>query len=229
MRANNERELQRGVHLVLTGRELQGNRSTPVHWERFGANGWQTSVHDPRHDHTTHPRPPVVVVGCRPLLAAAAVFVVSFFPHARGGCNHEFRRCCCLHLSCCMCPLRAVVLVKTAPQWGHDALDAWPDFSRWWRRRLLDVENCRPLHPWSQHRGLGRLWTTRTCPPSGDEVTVPGGLDVLPRRAPPVMLVGIWYIRLLSCPTGRGEPRLYFYLVSHCGLVSILSCRRTHL
>jgi hypothetical protein len=35
-------------------------------------------------------------------------------------------------------------------------LAAAPDFSRWWRRRLLKVENWRPLQPWSQHWGLAR-------------------------------------------------------------------------
>lgn len=56
-----------------------------------------------------------------------------------------------------------MVLVNSAPQSGHVALAAWPDFSRWWRRRLLNVENWRPLQPCSQHWGLGLLWTTRTA------------------------------------------------------------------
>ncbi len=68
-----------------------------------------------------------------------------------------------LHFSCAMCPFRAVVLVNSAPQRGQYDFAAVPDFSRWWRRRLLNVENRRPLHPWSQHRGFGRLPTTRTC------------------------------------------------------------------
>lgn len=41
----------------------------------------------------------------------------------------------------------AVVRVNTAPQMGHSALATTPDFSRWWRSRLLKVENSRPLHP----------------------------------------------------------------------------------
>lgn len=70
----------------------------------------------------------------------------------------------CLHFWCSRWPFRAVVLVNSAPQSGQLALVAWPDFSRWWRRRLLKVENWRPLQPCSQHWGLGLLWTTRTCP-----------------------------------------------------------------
>lgn len=52
--------------------------------------------------------------------------------------------------------------VKTAPQTGHSAFATTPDFSRWWRRRLLKVENSRPLQPCSQHWGLGRKLRTRT-------------------------------------------------------------------
>lgn len=68
-----------------------------------------------------------------------------------------------LHFWCSKWPFRAVVRVNSAPQSGHDALVAWPDFSRWCRSRLLKVENWRPLQPWSQHIGLGRLCTTRTA------------------------------------------------------------------
>lgn len=68
----------------------------------------------------------------------------------------------CLHFSCAMCPFLAVVLVNSAPQLGHEDLLATPDFSRWWRRRFEKVLNWRPLHPWSQHWGLGRDCTTRT-------------------------------------------------------------------
>lgn len=56
-----------------------------------------------------------------------------------------------LHLSCAMCPFLAVVRVNSAPHRGQMLLDAVPDFSRWCRRRLLNVENCLPLHPCSQH------------------------------------------------------------------------------
>lgn len=77
-------------------------------------------------------------------------------------CRLPYELRLCLHLSCSMCPLRAVVLVNSAPQLGHVDFAAWPDFSRWCRRRLLNVENWRPLQPCSQHWGLGRLWTTRT-------------------------------------------------------------------
>jgi hypothetical protein len=68
----------------------------------------------------------------------------------------------CLHLSCRRWPFRAVVLVNSAPQFGQDAFAAWPDFSLWCRSKLLNVENCRPLQPCSQHWGFGRLCTTRT-------------------------------------------------------------------
>ena len=91
----------------------------------------------------------------------------------------------CLHLSCRRWPLRAVVLVNSAPQLGQDAFEAWPDFSRWCRSRLLKVENCRPLHPCSQQRGLGRLWTTLTWPASTP--FIPEGITA-----------GIWYIMLES-------------------------------
>ena len=60
-----------------------------------------------------------------------------------------------------MCPFLAVVRVNSAPQRGQKLLDAVPDFSRWWRRRLLKVENWRPLQPCSQHWGLGRELMTR--------------------------------------------------------------------
>lgn len=93
-----------------------------------------------------------------------------------------------LHLSWSMCPFLAVVLVNSAPQLGQVALAAWPDFSRWWRRRLLKVENCRPLHPCSQHRGLGRLEATPVEEPSGEAAAG---------------LVGIWYIIELSWLRGR--------------------------
>ena len=42
-----------------------------------------------------------------------------------------------------------------------------PLFSRWCLRRLLNVENCRPLQPWSQHCGLGR----------DDMISISPGLD----------------------------------------------------
>lgn len=35
-----------------------------------------------------------------------------------------------LHFSCCICPLRAVVLVNSAPQRGQVDFEAVPDFSR---------------------------------------------------------------------------------------------------
>lgn len=73
-----------------------------------------------------------------------------------------------LHLSCAMCPLRAVVRVNSAPQRGHADLAAVPDFSRWWRSKLLKVENCRPLHPWSQHWGFGLELMILTPLPSSD-------------------------------------------------------------
>lgn len=66
-----------------------------------------------------------------------------------------------LHLSCAMCPFLAVVRVNSAPHRGHVLLEAVPDFSRWCRNRLLNVENCRPLHPCSQHWGFGRELITR--------------------------------------------------------------------
>ena len=74
--------------------------------------------------------------------------------------SYESRRC--LHFSCAMCPLRAVVRVNSAPHFGQVGLEATPDFSRWWRSRLLNVENFRPLQPWSQHCGFGCECTTRT-------------------------------------------------------------------
>ena len=66
-----------------------------------------------------------------------------------------------LHLPPHRWPLRAVVRVNSVPQCGHTALAAEPLFSRWWRRRLLKVLNCRPLQPWSKHCGLGRDVRTR--------------------------------------------------------------------
>lgn len=40
------------------------------------------------------------------------------------------------------------------------------------------MENWRPLHPCSQHWGLGRLWTTRTwlCSDGGDALEDTDGL-----------------------------------------------------
>lgn len=52
-----------------------------------------------------------------------------------------------LHLSWAMCPFLAVVRVNSAPHRGQLLLAAFPDFSRWCRNRLLNVENCLPLHP----------------------------------------------------------------------------------
>jgi hypothetical protein len=78
-----------------------------------------------------------------------------------------------LHFPCATWIFRAVVRVNTAPQIGHSALATTPDFSRWWRRRLLNVENSRPLQPWSQHCGRGRELTTRT----GSESDVAAELD----------------------------------------------------
>ena len=66
-----------------------------------------------------------------------------------------------LHLSCAMCPFLAVVRVNSAPHRGQELLEAVPDFSRWCRSRLLNVENCLPLHPCSQHWGFGRELITR--------------------------------------------------------------------
>lgn len=70
-------------------------------------------------------------------------------------------RRCFWHLSCAKWPLRAVVRVNSAPHLGQYDLAAVPDFSRWCRRRLLKVENWRPLQPCSQHCGLGRWFSTR--------------------------------------------------------------------
>lgn len=93
-------------------------------------------------------------------------FLSFFSSFALGLAHEELVEGClfCLHFWCSRWPFLAVVLVNSAPQSGQLALVAWPDFSRWWRRRLLKVENWRPLHPCSQHWGLGLLWTTRTCP-----------------------------------------------------------------
>lgn len=66
-----------------------------------------------------------------------------------------------LHLSCAICPLRAVVLVNSAPQRGQYDFVAVPDFSRWCLSRLLNVENCRPLQPWSKHCGFLGFSTIR--------------------------------------------------------------------
>jgi hypothetical protein len=66
-----------------------------------------------------------------------------------------------LHLSCAIWPFRAVVRVNSAPHRGQVLFDAVPDFSRWCRKRLLNVENCRPLQPCSQHCGFGREFNTR--------------------------------------------------------------------
>lgn len=75
-----------------------------------------------------------------PLSRAAQLLLVE-------GCLGLF----CLHFWWSKCPFLAVVLVNSAPQSGQLALAACPDFSRWWRRRLLKVENWRPLQPCSQH------------------------------------------------------------------------------
>lgn len=72
-------------------------------------------------------------------------------PYACRGCPSAVSSLLFLHFPCMRCPLRAVVRVNSAPQFGHVALDAWPDFSRWCRSRLLKVENCLPLQPCSQH------------------------------------------------------------------------------
>lgn len=55
----------------------------------------------------------------------------------------------------------AVVRVNSAWHLGQKDFAAVPDFSRWWRSRLLKVENWRPLQPWSKHWGLGRELRTR--------------------------------------------------------------------
>jgi hypothetical protein len=78
---------------------------------------------------------------------------------------------CPLHFPWAICPFLAVVLVKTVPQYGHSDFVAVPDFSLWCRSKLLNVENCRPLHPWSQHCGFGLLPTTLT--PSSTPVLLP--------------------------------------------------------
>ena len=75
-----------------------------------------------------------------------------------------------LHFPCAICVFLAVDRVNTAPQWGHSDFAAAPDRSRWCLRRLLNVENSRPLQPWSQHCGFGRDSRTRTWA-SGSEVT----------------------------------------------------------
>lgn len=56
----------------------------------------------------------------------------------------------------------AVVRVNSAPHLGQYDFAAVPDFSRWCLNKLLNVENWRPLHPWSQHCGFGRELTTFT-------------------------------------------------------------------
>lgn len=121
--------------------------------------------------------------------------------------HQELRRC--LHLSCRRCPLRAVVLVNSAPQFGHEALIACPDFSRWCRSKLLNVENCRPLQPCSQQRGFGRLCTTRTWPASCCATTS------LP---PEAITGGIWYIMPASGPTDSegGDRVLVVFLAFTC-------------
>lgn len=61
-----------------------------------------------------------------------------------------------VHLSWAKWPLRAVVLVNSAPHRGQYDFVAVPDFSRWCLSKLLKVENWRPLQPCSQHWGLER-------------------------------------------------------------------------
>ena len=80
-----------------------------------------------------------------------------------------------LHLPCATWIFRAVVRVNTAPHTGHSALATTPDFSRWCRKRLLKVENSRPLQPWSQHCGRGLELTTRTCRSLSDPGKDSGG------------------------------------------------------
>lgn len=70
-------------------------------------------------------------------------------------------RRCFVHLSCARCPFLAVVLVNSAPHLGQYDFADVPDFSLWCRSKLLNVENWRPLHPCSQHWGLGRWLSTR--------------------------------------------------------------------
>jgi hypothetical protein len=60
-----------------------------------------------------------------------------------------------LHLPVERWPFLAPFLVNSASQYGQTAFVVIP-FSRWWRRRLLKVENWRPLYPWSKQRGFGR-------------------------------------------------------------------------
>lgn len=88
---------------------------------------------------------------------------------------------CCfvVHLSCATWPFRAVVLVNSAPHLGQYDLEAVPDFSLWCRKRLLKVENWRPLQPCSQHCGFGLWWSTRIAEslPMGFANT---GLTLLP-------------------------------------------------
>ena len=67
-----------------------------------------------------------------------------------------------LHLPWATWIFRAVVRVNTAPQIGHSAFATTPDFSRWCLKRLLKVENSRPLQPWSQHCGRGLEVIKRT-------------------------------------------------------------------
>jgi len=89
---------------------------------------------------------------------------------------YELRRC--LHFSWAMWPFLAVVRVNSAPQLGQTDFVAAPDFSRWCRKRLLKVENWRPLQPCSQHCGLGRLCTTLTWSAESDDPIF--GLEYIP-------------------------------------------------
>lgn len=68
---------------------------------------------------------------------------------------------CGLHLPFFWWRFLAAARVNSVPQSGQVAFVAWPDFSRWCLKRLLNVEKLRPLHPCSQHCSLGRLtiWT----------------------------------------------------------------------
>lgn len=111
------------------------------------------------------------ILGASSSVAAAGRANVMLSPQPTQPTHHEASDALRgLHFSCAMCPLRAVVRVNSAPQRGQYDLAAVPDFSRWCRSRLLNVENWRPLHPCSQHCGFGRELSTRTprsgAPPS---------------------------------------------------------------
>lgn len=98
---------------------------------------------------------------------------VSLTHEGGEGSDDSFAR----HLPPYMCPLRAVVRVNSVPQYGQIAFMALPLFSRWCLSRLLKVLNCRPLHPWSQHCGLGLEGITGTSVVDDSKGWLTGGYD----------------------------------------------------